>query len=89
MPLMSSVEKRFLGVAAGTQGTTRTLGMVLSMGIVMILFTVLMEGEKITPQYYPAFLASMKTGFIIFAVLSFIGIFCQLAGRAREIARNR
>jgi len=85
--VMSAVEKRFLGVAAGTQGTTRALGMVLSMGIVMILFTVLMGGEKITPQHYQAFLACMKTGFIIFAALSFIGIFCQLAGRRRETSQ--
>lgn len=81
--VMSSVEKSFLGVAAGIQGTTRTVGMVLSMGIVMILFTLLMGGAQITPDQYPAFLTSMKTGFTIFAILSFIGIFCQLAGRKK------
>lgn len=81
--VMSSVEKSLLGVAAGIQGTTRTMGMVFSMGIVMILFTLLMGGAQITPDHYPAFLSSMKTGFIIFAILSFIGIFCQLAGRKK------
>jgi MFS family permease len=81
--VMSSVERKFLGVAAGTQGTTRTVGMVFSMGIVMILFTLFMGGAQITPDQYPAFLSSMKAGFTIFAILSFIGIFCQLAGRKK------
>jgi MFS family permease len=81
--VMSSVEKRFLGVAAGIQGTTRTVGMVFSMGIVMILFTLFMGGAQITPDQYPTFLSSMKTGFTIFAMLSFVGIFCQLAGRKK------
>jgi MFS family permease len=81
--VMSSVGKNFLGVAAGTQGTTRTVGMVFSMGIVMILFTLHMGGAQITPEQYPAFLSSMKAGFAIFAILSFVGIFCQLAGRKK------
>ena len=81
--VMSSVDKNYLGVAAGTQGTTRTVGMAFSMGIVMILFTLLMGGAQITPEYHPAFLASMKAGFSIFAILNFFGIFCQLAGRKK------
>ena len=81
--VMSSVEKSFLGVAAGAQGTTRTVGMVFSMGIVMILFTLHMGGAQIIPEQYPAFLSSLKAGFTIFAILSFVGIFCQLAGRKK------
>lgn len=79
--VMSSVEKRFLGVASGALGTMRTSGMMLSMGIVMILFSIYMGQVQITPDYYPAFLTSTKVGFIIFTVLSFGAIFAQLAGR--------
>lgn len=82
--VMGSVEKRYLGVAAGALGTSRTIGMVMSMGIVMILFTTLIGGAQITPEYYPAFLTVMKTGFIIFAVISLLGVFIQLAGRKRN-----
>ena len=82
--VMNSVEKRFFGVAAGTQGTTRSIGMVLSMGIVMILFTLLMGGEQITPQYYPAFLTSMKVGFIVFAILSFCLLYTSPSPRDRS-----
>lgn len=79
--VMGSVEKRVLGVASGIQATMRSCGMVLSMGIVMILFSVYIGEAQITPEYYPAFLTSMKVGFIIFAALCFVGIFAQLAGR--------
>ena len=82
--VMSSVEKRFLGVAAGTQGTTRTVGMVFSMGIVMILFTLFMGEVQITPEYYIPFMSSLKRGFTVFAILNFFGIFCQLAGRKQH-----
>ena len=79
--VMGSVGKEFLGVASGTQGTMRTSGMMLSMGIVMILFSMYIGKAEITPEYYPAFLSSMKVGFMIFAALCFGGIFAQLAGR--------
>lgn len=78
--IMGSVEKRFFGVAAGTQGTMRSTGMMMSMGIVMILFSINIGDAGITPETYPAFLTSMKTAYIIFSVLCFLGIFAQLAG---------
>ena len=78
--VMGSVEKRFFGVAAGTQGTMRSAGMMMSMGIVMILFSINIGDAGITPETYPAFLTSMRTAYIIFSVLCFIGIFAQLAG---------
>jgi len=36
--IMGSIEKKFLGVAAGTLGTMRNTGMMVSMGIMMIIF---------------------------------------------------
>ena len=79
--VMGSVDKRFLGVASGTVATMRSIGMMLSMAIVMILFSIYIGEAQITPEYYPAFLTSAKIGFIIFATLGFGGIFAQLAGR--------
>lgn len=79
--VMSSVDHRFLGVASGTVATMRSLGMMLSMGVVMILFSIYIGQAEITPDYYPEFLTSVQVGFIIFAVLSFGGILIQLAAR--------
>jgi EmrB/QacA subfamily drug resistance transporter len=82
--IMSSVGSRVLGVASGTLGTMRTAGMMLSMGITMILFSLYLGGEEITPVYYPEFLSSVKIGFIIFAALCFGGLIAQLAARGPE-----
>jgi MFS family permease len=79
--IMGSVEKKSLGVAAGTLGTMRTAGMMVSMGIMMILFSLHIGQAEITPAYYPQFLASVRTGFIIFTVVCICGLLCQLAAR--------
>jgi EmrB/QacA subfamily drug resistance transporter len=82
--IMSSVEKRFYGVASGTLGTMRLLGQMLSMGIAMLVFAVCIGRVQITPEYYLSFLKSLKLAFIIFATLCFGGIFASLArGKVR------
>jgi len=84
--IMSSVDKKFLGVASGTQGTMRSCGQILGMAIAMILFSIYIGKAQITPEYYPAFLTSMKVGFIIFAAICLSGVFAQLAGL--KVRRN-
>jgi len=79
--IMGSVSHRVLGVASGTLGTMRTAGMMLSMGIMMILFTLYIGDVEITPAYYPQFLSSVKTGFIIFSILNFGGLIAQMVAR--------
>jgi EmrB/QacA subfamily drug resistance transporter len=79
--IMGSVAPQVLGVAAGTLGTMRTAGMMVSMGIVMILFSLYIGGAEITPARYPDFLESVRTGFIIFTALSLLGLFCQSLAR--------
>lgn len=77
--VMSSVEKRFYGVASATLGTMRLTGQMFSMGIAMLIFAIYIGKVQITPEYYPHFLTSVKTAFIIFAALCFGGIFASLA----------
>jgi Na+/melibiose symporter-like transporter len=84
--IMGSVDRQFYGVAAGTQGTMRSTGMMMSMGIVMILFSINIGEAGITPDTYPAFITSMKSAYIIFAVLCFGGIFAQLVGDKRTLS---
>jgi EmrB/QacA subfamily drug resistance transporter len=82
--VMSSVEKRYYGVASGTLGTTRMTGQMLSMGIVMLIFSVYIGKVKITPEYYQLFLKSARTAFIIFSFLCVGGVFASLSrGRVR------
>ena len=77
--VMSSVEKRFYGVASGTLATMRQIGMTFSMGMAMLLFALYIGRVQITPEYYSLFLRSVNVAFIIFAALCFGGIFASLA----------
>jgi len=81
---MSSVDKRLFGVASGTMATMRSAGMILSMGITMILFSLFIGNVEVTPDYYPLFLSCMKTAYIIFACLCFGGIFVQMAAVSKS-----
>ncbi len=82
--VMSSVDRRFYGVASATIGTMRLTGQMLSMGVAMLLFAIYMGSAKITPSSIPQFVASMKIAFVIFSVLCFLGIFASLArGKVR------
>jgi EmrB/QacA subfamily drug resistance transporter len=77
--IMSSVEKRHLGVASGIVGTMRMIGQMMSMGIAMMLISLYIGKEPISADTYPQLMSAMKTGFIIFSVLSVSGIFASLA----------
>ena len=77
--IMSSVEKRHLGVASGAVGTMRMVGQMMSMGIAMMLIALYIGKQKITPETYPGLMKAMRTGFLIFSVLSVFGIFASLA----------
>ena len=82
--IMSSAPKTAYGVASATLATSRQVGIVLSMGIAMLMFALYMGRVEITPEYYLLFQQSMKTSFMIFAVLCFGGIFASLArGKVR------
>ena len=77
--IMGSVEKRFYGLASGSVGTMRILGMMISMGIATLIFTVYLGRVQITLEYYPIFMKSVKAAFMIFAILCFGGIFPSIA----------
>jgi EmrB/QacA subfamily drug resistance transporter len=77
--IMSSVDKRFYGVASGMNGTMRLLGQMLSMGIAMMIFSVVIGPVVITSEYYPQFVTSMHYAFILFTIFCIIGIFASLA----------
>jgi EmrB/QacA subfamily drug resistance transporter len=82
--VMSSAPNTAYGVASAVVATMRQIGMVLSMGVAMLMFALYMGRVQITPEYYSLFQQSMKTAFIIFAILCFGGIFVSLArGKVR------
>lgn len=82
--IMSSVEKRYYGVASGMNGTMRLLGQMLSMGIAMMIFAIFIGPVEITPEYYPQFVLSLHYAFILFTIFCIIGIFASLV-RGKDI----
>lgn len=77
--IMSSVEKRFYGVASATLASMRSTGQALSLGIAMLIFTLIIGKMRITPAYYDPFLTSVRIAFLVFAGLCVIGVFASLA----------
>ena len=83
--IMSSVEKRFLGIASATVATMRLVGQTLSMALVMLVFSIIIGRVEISPEYYERFIESARIAFTVFAGLCFVGIFASLGrGKIRE-----
>lgn len=77
--IMSSVEKRYYGIASGTLGTMRLLGQMLSMGIAMMIIAVMVGKVEITRDVSDQLMSAMSIGFVIFSVMCIIGIFFSMA----------
>ncbi|MBN1383111.1 MAG: MFS transporter [Deltaproteobacteria bacterium] len=77
--VMSSVDRKFYGVASGTVGTMRLVGQMFSMGLTMLIFALLIGRVQIAPEYYALFVKSVKIIFMILCCLCFCGIFASLA----------
>ena len=83
--IMGSVDKRFYGLASGSVGTMRSLGMMISMCITSMIFALFIGRVQITPEHFSAFIKSIRLAFIIFSILCFGGIFSSLIrGSLRE-----
>jgi EmrB/QacA subfamily drug resistance transporter len=76
--IMSSITQRFYGVASAMVATMRTIGMMFSMSIAILLFSIYVGRVEITPVYYPQFLITVKIAFSIFTALCSAGIFASL-----------
>ncbi len=63
--IMSSVEKENFGIASATESVTRNVGIAFSMAILMLLFSLHMGTAQITPEYYAAFVESIKWALMI------------------------
>ncbi|MFO7568160.1 MAG: MFS transporter [Smithellaceae bacterium] len=76
--IMSSVENRYYGVASATLATMRMLGQMLSMGIAMILFAVIIGDQNLSAENGHLLIASGRLIFGILAVTCVFGIFASL-----------
>ncbi|NLB18250.1 MAG: MFS transporter, partial [Syntrophomonadaceae bacterium] len=77
--VMSSVDRKYYGVASSTTGTMRLVGQALSMAIVSFIFAANLGDAKITSAIAPELLTSSKLAFSIFTALCFAGVFASLS----------
>ena len=73
------------GLASAMVSTMRLLGQMLSMGLALMVFAIFIGNVQITPDRYPALLASIRTIFSVCTVLCFLGVFVSLVkGKKRR-----
>lgn len=76
--IMSSVEKKYFGLASASASTMRLLGQTFGMGITLIIFEVYLGKVQFIPQNYPQLLISTQIAFLIFSLLGLFAIFASL-----------
>jgi len=77
--VMSSVDKKSLGVASATLATMRLTGQMFSLGIAMLLISLFMGRVAVSPEVYPQYILSLQSAFAIFTTLCIGGIFASMA----------
>ncbi|MDD1701641.1 MAG: MFS transporter [Methanoregula sp.] len=85
---MGAVEKRYYGVASGLTNAVRMVSQMISMGIVMMVFSLVIGRVEITPAVYPQFVLSLHVAFVLFAILCVIGIAVSLVKGKEEPAQD-
>ncbi|MFA7562220.1 MAG: MFS transporter [Methanoculleus sp.] len=76
--IMGCVEARFYGSASAMTAMMRSLGMMLSMGAVLVVFALIMGSTAVTPAIFPEFQRSLHLIFLAFGILSAIGTLLSL-----------
>lgn len=78
--VMSSVEKKYYGVASSMLSSFRLFGQTFSMGFVIVIFSLFLGAKNnIAGENIGNFLLSLRIAFWTFAFLCFLGIFASLA----------
>ena len=84
--IMSSVEKCDYGVASGLVSTMRLIGQMMSLGIAMLTFSVIMGHTEIA-QDHGQLMSSIHIAFAVFAALCILGLgFSMVRGNVRKIS---
>jgi EmrB/QacA subfamily drug resistance transporter len=80
--ILGSVDRGSYGVASGMVGTMRILGQMLSMGIAMTIFAIMIGKEHLGDGNIPAFIQSVHIAFLLFFILCVIGmVFSMIRGK--------
>nr|WP_319490276.1 MFS transporter [uncultured Desulfobacter sp.] len=87
--VMGSVGQRHYGIASSLVATMRSIGMLTAMTITTLLLSIFMGDAKVSTATAPQFLQTMHTAFMIFALLSLLGIIFSMARVEKTPGPNR
>lgn len=73
--IMSSVARRQYGQASGLSASMRVFGQIISMSIIILIFSLLFGSQSIEEVPNSVFLQAMRWGFIIFTLIGVPGIY--------------
>ena len=79
--VMSSVDRKFYGIASATISTMRSTGMMFSMAIASLSIHVFVGKQKINDTNIEDFIHSSKVVFMVFTVLCIVGVFSSFVGK--------
>ncbi len=83
--IMSSVPKRYYGIAAGAVSSMRILGQMASMGIAVSVIAIYVGRVELGPESYPGLIASLRAAFLIFCGLCVLGVVASMTrGRLNQ-----
>ena len=73
--IMSSVERRQLGIASGTSATMRIIGQMVSMMIATLIFSLLFSGTQLKEANNILFVTSIRLAFAISGLICLAGLY--------------
>jgi len=77
--VMSSVEKRYYGVASSTLGTMRLIGQSVSMAVATLFINLYIGSAGLTPAKAGQLVTTLQVSFAVFAVMCLFGIYASAA----------
>jgi len=77
--VMSSVDRRYFGVASATLGTMRLMGQMFSMGLAMLLFSLFLGTAQAQEADPSTLTTSIQVAFAISTALCAVGVFASMA----------
>ncbi len=77
--IMSAVHPADYGVASGMVSTMRLIGQSLSLGVAMLIFSIIMGHVEIAPENIDMLMSSIQMAFAVFAGLCLVGTVFSLA----------
>ncbi|MFB3852409.1 MAG: MFS transporter [Vicinamibacterales bacterium] len=82
--VMGAVEPRFYAIASATLATMRLLGQMVSMGLAMLVFALLLGDARVSAETQGDFVDAARVAFGMFAALSVVGALASLVrGKTR------